>query len=182
VTVGRLTQTFQRLSRRERVLVSVTAVAIVVGLTATLHFNLQGRIDELEANIAEEQDALRQIYTTGAAFSVARAKFESAREQATKNATLNITTSVAGLVEPMTFEAVDRNGPAGNKQLKEFIEFKGSTKDKPIGARKKKGAGKKESAAGYFQRDQELTSRKGSLSPRSMTSSKKSRRARTCFS
>jgi hypothetical protein len=136
----------------------MVATLLVVSIGG-IYFWLQGRIDELETNIAEEQDALREIYTSGAAFSVAREKFDASREQATKNATLNITTSVAELVEPMSFEAVDRNGPVGNKQLKEFVDFKGSTKDKPIGARKKKG--KKESAAGYYQRDQELTFKEG---------------------
>jgi len=156
--MGRLSQAFQRLSKRERLLVSAMLGTLVIAIVLGLYFVLQGKIDKLETNIAQEQDSLRQIYASTGEFRMAKERFDSTRGLAQKNAELNLTTAVAELAEKISFEAVDpRTGPLGKKDLKEYLEFKG-TKEKQVGPRKKKPAGAKNvSTDGYYQRDQEVT-------------------------
>lgn len=155
--MGRISQAFFRLSNRERVLVSAMLGTLVVALVAMFYLLLQGKIDRLEDNIAKQQDALRQLYAASGDFQAAKSRFDGTRALAKKNAELNLTTAVANVAERISFEAVDpRTGPLGKKQLKEYLEFKG-TKEKQVGPKKKKPAGGKQSTDGYVQRDQEIT-------------------------
>lgn len=156
--MGRLSQAFFRLSKRERVLVSAMIGTLVIGLLLMLQLIFQAKIDRLEKNIADEQDTLRQIYAAAGDFRAAKDRFDQTREQAKRNAELNLTTAVAELADRISFEAVDpRSGPLGKRQLKEYLEFKG-TKEKQVGPRKKRPTGSRTQVNdGYFQRDQEIT-------------------------
>lgn len=154
--MSRISQAFSRLSRREKVLVSVMGAALVLGAVFIVHFVFQGKIDTLEENIAAETDALRQIYAATPEFLEAKKKFDATRTQALNNAELNVATAVAEIADKITFEAIDaRSGPQGKKDLESFMDFK-PPKEKPVGP-KKKATGKKQSAAGYYQKDQEIT-------------------------
>lgn len=155
--MSRMSQAFSRLSRREKVLVSAMGGVLVVGVVVALNLVFQGQIDELEANIATESDALRQIYASTPDYLAATKKFESTRKQALSNASLNVATAVAEIADKITFEAIDpRTGPIGKKDLEAFMDFK-PPKEKAVGPKKKAAAGKKASTAGYYQKDQEIT-------------------------
>lgn len=153
--MSRISQAFSRLSQREKVLVSVMGAALVLGAVFIVHVLFQGKIDTLEENIAAETEALRQIYAATPEFLEAKKKFDATRTQALNNAELNVATAVAEIADKITFEAIDsRNGPQGKKDLEAFMDFK-PPKEKAVGP-KKKTTGKK-GAAGYYQKDQEIT-------------------------
>lgn len=155
--MSRISQAFSRLSQREKILVSVMGVGLVLGVVTILNFVFQGKIDELEASIATETDSLRQIYASTDDYLEATKKFDATRKQALANAELNVATAIAEIADKITFEAVDpRTGPLGKKDLESFMDFK-PPKEKSVGPKKKTTSAKKTSTAGYYQRDQEIT-------------------------
>ena len=154
--MSRMSQAFSRLSQREKLLVSAMGGVLVIGVVVALNLVFQGQIDELEANVAAESDALRQIYASTPDYLAATKKFEATRKQALSNAELNVATAIAEIADKITFEAVDpRTGPIGKKDLESFMDFK-PPQEKAVGP-KKKTTGKKQSTAGYYQKDQEIT-------------------------
>jgi len=154
--MSRFSQAFSRLSQREKLLVSLMAGALVVGVVSIVYLVFQGKIGTLEENIAAETDALRTIYVATPEFVAAKQKFDATRTQALNNAQLNVATAVAEIADKITFEAIDpRRGAVGKKDLEAFMDFK-PPKEKAVGA-KKKATGKKQSTEGYYQKEQEIT-------------------------
>ncbi|MFO0751053.1 MAG: hypothetical protein U1F43_36070 [Myxococcota bacterium] len=156
--MSRFGQAFARLSKREKIMVSVLGVAAVVGLIVFLNVMFQGKIDKLEQDIATERDALRQVYASTESYLTASRRFEASRTQAEENAKLTLTTAVAEIADGIQFDATDnRNNPLGRKHLKEFLEFN-ALKEKPVGPRKKDNPkSTSKSDEGYVERDQEFT-------------------------
>lgn len=154
--MSRVGQAFARLSKREKIMVTVLGLLVGLGVVVLLNVVFQGRIDRLEQDIASEREALRQMYASTESYLVASRRFEASRAQAEENAKLTLTTAVAEIADGIVFDATDnRSNPLGRKHLKEFLEFN-ALKEKPIGARKKDPKATT-TGEGYVERDQEFT-------------------------
>ena len=77
--MSRIGVAFARLSKREKIMVAGLAVLVIGGLLFVVNTILQGRIDKLEADIASEQDSLRQIYAGTETYLAASSRFETVR-------------------------------------------------------------------------------------------------------
>ena len=161
--MGRISTAFGRLSKRERVLVSVMGGLAVVLIIFLLNLWLGSSVSRLESNVAKEQEALRAMYAQAGEFIEARKAVDARRARAEETAKLNVTEKIANIAEEVSFEAIDaRNTPAGKKKLAEFLDY-APPKDTPL-ARKRKGSAsrdkdKRDALEGYYRRDVEVTIR-----------------------
>lgn len=159
--MSKLTQAFQRLSPRERLMVTGLGGVVIFALIFTIYSWLQGKITTLEANIAEEQSALQTIYASTDSYLAAKAQVLAMEEQGRASATINLPTVITNLADRMPFEGMDRRrNPTGTLQLSDQLEFK-STKEKNVGIRAARRTGNQPIPAGYAQVDQEITVKEG---------------------
>ena len=183
--MGRFGAAFARLSKRERILVIGMFGTLFVATVVILHLVMQSKISKLEDSLSSEQESLRAIYLASDGYLASKSRLDAARSRAKAAGEVNLPTSIAGISEQVLFDAVDpRNNPLGNKNLKEFLEFK-PLREKAVGPHKKAAAkkpatatdkkdtadktGKDKSTAdkkdasseGYYQRDQEISLKEG---------------------
>jgi len=160
--MGRISAAFGRLSKRERVLVSVMLGLVGALVVFLLNVWLGSGVSRLEANVDKEQHSLEAMYAKATDFIAARRAVEARKTRAEENAKLNITEKIANIAEQVSFESIDpRGNPGGRKKLAEFLDY-APPKDNPL-ARKRKTSGKDkdkhDALDGYYRRDVEVTVR-----------------------
>lgn len=150
---------FDRLSRREKVLVSTLFGLVAGGLVVVLHLWVGSSVNELEEQISEHREDLQTIYATAGGFLESKAKVDKMRELAERNQDMNLKLVVNEIAKRISFTSRNRRGePEGQKKLADALQFDQS-QETYVSKKKKKKAKKtkKESEAGYYRRDQPLT-------------------------
>lgn len=161
--MGRLSTAFGRLSRREKILVGTMGGLVFLLVVILLNVAISSRASTLEANVAKEQDILREVYANADEFVAARHTLELRQQRAEKNAKLNVTETIAALAQQVSLESVDiRNQPTGRKRLDDFLDY-APPKDTALGrgkrARPRDKDAKPDSLANFWRRDVEVTVR-----------------------
>lgn len=160
--MGRVSAAFGRLSKRERVLVSVMLAMLSLGVVFLLNVWLGSGVSRLRESVDKEQRSLETMYANATDFVAARRQVEARRSRAEQNAKLNITERIAHIAEQVSFESIDpRGNPAGRKKLAEFLDY-APPKDSAL-ARKRKASSrdkdKHDGLEGYYRRDVDVTIR-----------------------
>lgn len=160
--MGRVSAAFGRLSKRERVLVSVMLGMVALLVVFLLNLWLGSGVANLRANVDKEQRSLETMYAKATDFVAVRQQGEARRAQAVQNAKLNITERIANIAEQVSFESIDpRGNPSGRKKLAEFLDY-APPKDSPLARKRKTSSRDKEKhdpLDGYYRRDVEVTVR-----------------------
>jgi hypothetical protein len=151
---------FDRLSSREKVLVSTMVGLFVLIIFGGGWFWLSSDANALESRLAEEQKALEKIYAASSEYLSAVRQTETMRERAERNAEMNLKLEVNHIAKGISFDARDRSGNVeGSKRLSDVIQFD-QTQETYLSRKrsKKKRKGKKKDAqVGYFRKDQPVT-------------------------
>ncbi len=158
--MGRMSAAFARLSKREKVLVSVMLGLAVFAVVFLLNVWLSSSVSSLDAAVTEERQALREIYASATDYLEAREKVDARRSRAEQNAKLNLTEIIAEMAQQVSLESVDaRNNPTGRKRLEEYLDY-APPKDTPL-ARKRRARDKdkRDPLEHYYRRDVEVTVR-----------------------
>ena len=154
---------FDRLSRREKVLIFIMAgLTVVLGLVF-VQVAIAGSVSELEESIASDRAALENIYHLADSYRARTAQTQQMQSIAEENrkAAESLVTTITNVGSKVKYEAVSiRTGLSeGTKRLSDVLDFKGVKKvwlSKP--KKKRRAKDKKEADThGYHRWDQEVS-------------------------
>ncbi|MFT7578996.1 MAG: hypothetical protein ACI9MR_000658 [Myxococcota bacterium] len=149
-----------RLSQREKIMVTVLGVVLVILMFFFINLWLTSAVDELEENVATEQRSLRAIYGAADDYVTAQKTYERDLASASNNEKLNLTEKLAGLAKQISFEAVDsRNQPQGKKRLESFLDFAPPKDTELAKNRSRRNKKERDPLEGYHRRDLEVSVR-----------------------
>lgn len=151
---NRLSGAFERLSWREKVLVS-TMIALVVGLVVVGGTLWAGSsVRAMETEVREDREALLSIYDTADGFVQARERSERMKKRAAQNENLNLKLAINEIAKQIEFQARDRRGrPAGRKKLADVLQFE-QTQESYLSDDQGGRAQGDDTGKGYYRRDQ----------------------------
>lgn len=150
---------FDRLSAREKTLVSTMLTLFVLIIVGGGWWWLSSDVNAMETRLADEQDALEKIYAASSEYLSAVRHTETMRARAERNADMNLKLEVNHIAKGISFDARDRSGNVdGTKRLSDVIQFD-QTQETYLSRKrtKKKRKKKKDVQIGYFRRDQPVT-------------------------
>ena len=158
--MGRGTSAFDRLSKREKMMVGGLLGVLVIGGVALAWILTSKSIADLETKIEEDRTKLQQIYALSSKYQEQTKEQKQLKAIARKNrdASKRMKTLLSNLAGRIKFDAISRQGIVeGTKRLSDVIEFKGVQEkwlSKPK-KRPKKGS-KDTEGIGFYRREQEI--------------------------
>ena len=150
--MGKVGSAFDRLSRREKIMVGSLGATVVL-MTLFLFYFFVGRgTDKLEEEIRGQQEDLLQLQLATPDYLEKVQLSEKTREQALKNLNLNLKNLIYDVAGKITFEA--RIG--GKKKLndKDVLELPSGNVVKLTKRSRRSSRKKKESKKGFWRKDQ----------------------------
>jgi len=158
--MGRIQSAFDRLSTREKALVSVMVGLFLLAGVALGYLWLGTAVSDMETRLTDDSETLREIYDQAGPYLEEMNRTESRQKAARKNLDLNLKLAVNDIAKSITFNARGRDGNIeGTKKLSDVMQFD-QTQETFLSRKKKKGRArkdKKDADVGYYRRDQPVT-------------------------
>ncbi len=156
--MSRLTSAFDRLSKREKVLVGTMLGLVFGGTILVLQLWLGSGVAELEERVAEDRATLQQLYAKSEDYLKVMGHSERLKKLAEKNQDLNLKLAINELGKSISFEARSRTGAIeGTKRMSDVVQFEQTQETYLSKKPRAKNAKKTDVQAGYYRRDQQIT-------------------------
>ncbi|MGM0576682.1 MAG: hypothetical protein ACQEXJ_13215 [Myxococcota bacterium] len=155
--MANLWTSFDRLSRREKILVGAMLALLLGTVFFLVNLWFGSSVSDLRAKVSEDRAALEEIYAKSDDWLSTKRRAERMRQMASRNQDLNLKLAVNELAKTISFQARDRRGePAGIKKLSDVMQFD-QTQESFLSKRQRRGRDKdEESDKGYYRRDQPI--------------------------
>ena len=139
--MGRIQSALDRLSTREKVLVSVMFGLFILSTVVLGYLWLGTAVSDMETRLTDDSDTLREIYAQAGPYLEEVNRTESRQEAARKNVDLNLKLAVNDIAKGVTFNSRGRDGNIeGSKKLSDVMQFDQS-QETFLSRKKKKGRG-----------------------------------------
>jgi hypothetical protein len=154
---------FDRLSRREKVMVLTLGLVLGLCVIVVVHLTVRASVNEKEAELETDRELLEKIYAQSGDYLESLEKTERIKASASKSADINVKLKLNEIARSISFESIDQRGnPQGSKTLERVLQWEGQTERFLSKKKKKKGDKKKkkkeeESDVGYYEREIKLT-------------------------
>jgi hypothetical protein len=149
---------FERLSKREKILVASMFGTLFLMVVAGLYLWLGATVGALQDEVTEGRESMARLYRLADQFQ--ESKRESGRVQhlAEKNQDTNLKLAINDVAKGIGFEAVDVRGVKNGttKKLADVIQYEQTHEDYLSDKKKRRRTKKKEEQIGFWRRDQKI--------------------------